>query len=326
MTETQCYMNFHPDLNQGLACYMIFRSAKTSRETILINREGQIECFTYDISQQLSLFSLKDKSSFEDKFIGKICPELQFANDAFNLIENNDAKGKSKLNLGEAKMICSNYLEGATTGQVVQLEKITNNPNAFFTSSEKFSYRCTINPLKNNTFGAKEIYLENIIERGTFEEQLETLDEIGGDLGGDSDNDPVIHNNNEKEAGWIDSERLQTNSGIIFETRNKPIPPHLRNAVEIASPTTTRGLVTSRSSKFNTQRALVTAKTESPELVGLENKLPDHESSSNVLSQNESIFSLKSEFLGRNKMKSKGYLNKLSRLLIFLREKDSCFC
>ena len=313
MTEVEIFFNISPFLSQGLTYYVIFRTAKDSKECLLVNQEGVIESFTRRVGVELNLRKIPS----EERSLGKLCPELQLANEAFNIVSNEGkaikngskanspdstkAKGKSffakkgpMMSLEEAKDMCSTFQGGE---QIVNFE------------GSKFPYKChKVVPFTNNIYGAKEIFLERISEKDakeTFEEVSRVIDEKTLSKGNETfkgkpeweDECPEVYEN-EKETGWFNFQTLDVN--FRATTNQETMPLTIQSPVS-----STRHLVSSRSMK-PPQRNTFTIGSNNNFLPGATTegeKVQEIESLSNVLSRQESVFSLRSEYTARNKMK-----------------------
>jgi len=331
MTQMEYFFNISPFLSQGLTYYVVFRPAKTFEECILINREGFIESFTRGIGEQLNLYA---QVPIEEKNIEKICPELMLANEAFNIIAqptvnkgnsqtpdaiNMKTKGKSffvkkgpMMNFDDAQGVCSSYEDGT---QIVHLEKINNE------SYTKFAYRCCkIVPFPNNIYGAKEIYLERIIEkasRETLGDMTRIIDDnhhTNGTLPErrrgsirplDFNEECPETYENEKELGWIN---FQTLEGNPFKTTS---PDVISPTLQSPKSSSRNHLLSSRSMKPNLKRretrTFTAGSNPYPNFQSIvtenEKVQEEFESFSNARSREESVFSLKSEFVARSKIK-----------------------
>jgi len=284
MTEVEYFFNISPFISQGLIYYVIFRPSKIFQECILMNKDGGIECFTKGIGEELNLFSLYKLSSNEEKNIGRVCPELQIANEAFNIVGNKSNFNKVISSLEEAKGICANYMGNGK--QVLHLARVNPDGRDNLLAEDKFTYRCTrIVPLINNIYGAKEIYLERIIGKASKETLCDVnkkgkAKELNHKIT-ESDDDDLDLPVDKKEAGWINLEKLQTDY----------VHPTLQSPVSSA-----RHLITARSPRkgtFQTEERAVQKRTATQ----------GSNSFAGVLSQQESVFSLKSEYGNRNRMK-----------------------
>ena len=331
MTPVEYFFNVSPFLSQGLTYPLVFRPVKTFEQCILINREGFIESYTRGIGEQLNLSS---QVPIEEKHLERICPELQLANEAFNIIAQPDIKNKAQtpdavnmktkgksffvkkgpmMSRDQAQDICSSYEDGT---QIVHLESGNN----------RFAYRCCkIFPFPNNVYGAKEIYLERILEKAP-KETLGEMTRIMNDNDQNFNTDGTLEERrrgsirplhwedecpetyeNEKEHGWINFQTLEGNNckttspDMNFPTLQSPL-----------SSTSRHNLISSRSMKSpplpqrSKTRAFTVGSSPYPNLESVitENeKAQRFECFSNALSRQESVFSLKSEFVPKSKIK-----------------------
>jgi len=304
MTDVEYFININPFISQGLNYYAVFRRAHKQRECILVNKDGRIEGFTKRIGEELGLFSLLLKNSdvsVEQRLIGRISPQLQLANDAFNYVLDFEKKlngnmkinsnstspagsksvrGKGKfsffpniMSIEEANEICSVYTEGENQAATVNLEKIIGG--------EKIAYHCTINHLKNNAFGAKEIYLERVIldfEIGSREIAMDTANQII--------EEEIVDEKMPNETEFQAPRHFRKHTSL----QRSLTPSPKRQTLKLQQPTSP------------TQRYLLASQREEEIITGL-TEGERFDSMSNILSHNESVFSLKSDHIGRNKLK-----------------------
>ena len=220
MVPFNFYLNINPSIYGGLSFIIICRRHDQSKEFILLNEEGGIECFTKGIGETLGLFSEDGLYLLDTKTpISKVCPELDKVNQAFNLLapqENKKitprqvAESHKPLNLEEAKEISEIYSE-AGQGKNVTLTPITRG-----NKSSSLTYHCTMRTLMVGTKIGKVVTLERVHQEAVIPENNSVLkEEISDHLDKEEDFKEDVN------SEWINFDRLKSEQQVITTTRNE---------------------------------------------------------------------------------------------------------
>jgi len=171
LMEVTYHLNIHPYVTQGFYFVLFLRPIISTRETIYLLENGDIDCGTKNISERLGLLNINSKSS---KNIKNISEELETANKAFNMISFPQKYPPiEELTMEEAKKI---YDEYSTVGKNILLSPLEQEENC--EDPIQYSYRCQ---MVNKTFGPKVIkalLLEENIKENLQNMNLRTYERL----------------------------------------------------------------------------------------------------------------------------------------------------
>ena len=220
MTPVSYYANLNPHTPHGLAYYMLFQVVKTSRESLLIGRNGNIESFTRGIGEKLGLLNGNLKNGNTN--IRELNERFEEINQELNAIAD---KG---LEDNEEK-----------EGVVLRLKKIGYE--------ECWSYKCSV---KNFDLRATKIVTLEPAEPEEAEEELSLEDSTFTTKG---------VNNNEENLSETDREFKWTidSPKVMFETYHH-FPRNIQN--QMTSTTIKTQMVSERKTLIKTLNLITTSR------------------------------------------------------------------
>jgi len=252
MTRVICYLNLNPYAAHSLTYYVIVQPIKTPQETILINEDGGIECFTKNIGKELSLYSVSKGGNW----ISMICSELVKINHAFNMVldphnfasapNGQSEKKQSPLNSQSIKFkkesLYSQPGNHLTMEEAQELYQLYSGEGRTLIlqpidDPDQYLYKCTVAGIVSNSHVIKFIYLDKIFnenesspaKRKYSQEEEVTFSEIS----------ETYRFQDEKDQGWID----------LAKFASDPDPPPTTTYPTLISPlpeSTARGLLSLR--------------------------------------------------------------------------------